>query len=146
MHQQRNAGRAEQKWSGAFHRQVRIEHDGRSAEVDEAIAPMILALWRRGFATLASCENVSEWPSVRHGLSPDLAEAAYVTFTTGRELDRFVEIVRRVTPVLTEVRPDASSEWTPELQAKAKQVGGVFGLLFHRDAIAAVAAETERTA
>lgn len=39
------------------HRQVVIEHEGESAEVDESIAPLILALWRRGYRTASSCED-----------------------------------------------------------------------------------------
>lgn len=40
-----------------LHDQVRIEHEDTSAEVDAGIAPLILALWRRGFRTTGSCEH-----------------------------------------------------------------------------------------
>ena len=40
-----------------LHRQVAIVHRGRAAKVDEGIAPLIVALWRRGFRTISSCEH-----------------------------------------------------------------------------------------
>lgn len=39
------------------HPQVHIEFDGRFACVDEEIAPLILALWRRGIPTHTSCQD-----------------------------------------------------------------------------------------
>lgn len=40
------------------HEQVTVEHDGRSAEVDAGIAPLVLACWLDGLETVASCEEV----------------------------------------------------------------------------------------
>ncbi len=39
------------------HPQVRIEHDGFSAEVDEGIADLLLNLWRLEFFTFNSCQD-----------------------------------------------------------------------------------------
>ena len=39
------------------HKQVPVEWRGRRAEVDEEMAPLILALWRAGIATRLSCQE-----------------------------------------------------------------------------------------
>ncbi|MFI0374188.1 hypothetical protein ACH35V_40560 [Actinomadura sp. 1N219] len=39
-------------------RMVRVDH--RCAEIDEALAPVVEALWRNGFETLTSCQDVGE--------------------------------------------------------------------------------------
>ncbi len=40
-----------------LHKQVPIQWEGRSAEVDEGIAPLILAIWKRGIDTVMSCQE-----------------------------------------------------------------------------------------
>lgn len=50
------------------HRQVRIEHEGTSADVDEGIAEVVLALWRLGFDTTSSCEHQEGTPFAWVGL------------------------------------------------------------------------------
>jgi hypothetical protein len=42
------------------HTQVLVEQNDRSAEVDEGIADLILALWERSMWTTGSCENQDE--------------------------------------------------------------------------------------
>lgn len=60
-----------------LHRQVRIEHNGNSADVDEGIAPLILALWRRGFQTTGSCEHQDGTP------------VAWISFETLEQAEQF---------------------------------------------------------
>ena len=60
-----------------YHRQVLVEHEGAGAEVDEGIAPLILALWRRGFRTISSCEHEPGTP------------CAWIGFPTLEEAERF---------------------------------------------------------
>jgi hypothetical protein len=43
-----------------LHPQVHIEANGWKADVDEGLAPLILALWHEGIETLTSC--VGTWP------------------------------------------------------------------------------------
>ncbi len=57
------------------HPQKRIKYKDMVAEVDCGIAPLILALWRRGFRTLFSCEGYKS-----DGLSGDLCQSAYISF------------------------------------------------------------------
>lgn len=42
---------------GPEHPQVRIRHGRRVADVDEGMAPLILACWRAGITTLHSCQD-----------------------------------------------------------------------------------------
>lgn len=41
----------------AHHKQVRLVGPGIDFEVDEGIAPLIAALWQRGYKTTGSCEH-----------------------------------------------------------------------------------------
>jgi hypothetical protein len=41
------------------HEQVHIEHEGQSADVDQGVARVVLSLWRRGFNTVSSCEEIT---------------------------------------------------------------------------------------
>src|SRR5262249_6077338 len=43
--------------SGTRHRQVWVEWDGYGADVDEELAPLILALWKKGIVTCNSCQE-----------------------------------------------------------------------------------------
>jgi hypothetical protein len=42
---------------GRAHRTVPIEHDGVAAEIDMAIAPLVLEVWRAGLRTVNSCQD-----------------------------------------------------------------------------------------
>lgn len=61
------------------HLQVRIEWEGRSADVDAGIAPLILACWRNGIDTLLSCEE--NQPGV-----------AWIMFAEPDDAKRFLDI------------------------------------------------------
>jgi hypothetical protein len=63
------------------HPQVHITHGPTSALVDVGIAPLILALWRRGIDTQASCQGDNE-------------RAASISFPTGMDADHFVQLVK----------------------------------------------------
>jgi hypothetical protein len=112
----------------SVHRQVTIEHEGQAAEVDEGIAPLILALWRGGLRTLASCQNISEsWSS-------DYPPLAYVSFETEGERDAFRRIAGPIVhePTLT-VDPDdkvRAMMADPKYAADARAKGGVWGYGF----------------
>ena len=62
------------------HVQRRVEYGYRRAEVDEGIAPLILALWERGWDTMGSCEN-----------SPEHGGKAYLDFPNGAHGREFCE-------------------------------------------------------
>jgi hypothetical protein len=63
------------------HKQVRIEHGEMSAEVDEKIAPLILALWRAGIETFRSCQH--------HGPSGKV----WIGFASADDVAAFLELV-----------------------------------------------------
>jgi hypothetical protein len=44
--------------AATLHRQVGIDVGGKSIEVDEGLAALILALWERGYKTTGSCEHM----------------------------------------------------------------------------------------
>jgi hypothetical protein len=57
---------------GSGHKQVRVSWGRRSALVDEAIAPLIEALWRAGLETVNSCaDNRSGTIRVQFGTAAD---------------------------------------------------------------------------
>ena len=62
------------------HKQVAIEWRGRRAEVDEEMAPLILALWRAGISTTLSCQEN------RPGI-------AWIAFATPEDARRFLNRV-----------------------------------------------------
>lgn len=72
------------------HRQVRIEHEGTSADVDEGIAEVVLALWRLGFDTTSSCEHQEGTP---------LAWVSFPTVDDAERFDRMIPNGRVVVPI-----------------------------------------------
>jgi hypothetical protein len=48
--------RAEEE-RGRAHRTVPVEHAGLAAEIDTAIAPLVLEVWRAGLRTVNSCQD-----------------------------------------------------------------------------------------
>jgi hypothetical protein len=64
-----------------WHPQVHISHGAISALVDTKIAPLILALWRHGIATQASCQG-------------DRERMATISFCSGLDADQFVALVK----------------------------------------------------
>jgi len=75
-----------------LHQQVSIEQDGRSAEVDEGLAPLILALWKRGFRTTTSCE-AQNGTAVMDSKSGKVVPVAWIAFATLGEAEVFLQIV-----------------------------------------------------
>jgi hypothetical protein len=70
--------------SEVLHPQERIEYEGFSAEVDKAIAPLILDLWRAGCDTLNSCQdNRGEGGEVQR---------VWIHFVTVADAERFMGI------------------------------------------------------
>lgn len=70
------------------HKQVRLtDRDGRVAEVDELMAPLISALWKSGYTTQGSCQEQdgTTWPGDTRG-------AAWVGFASKAEAERFPRI------------------------------------------------------
>jgi len=75
------------------HPQARIEHGGKSADVDEEIAPLVLELWRANLWTIASCQDLGGRVSIefedgrtpRHFSTSSLTGAAATSIrsTTG---------------------------------------------------------------
>ncbi len=61
------------------HPQARIEHAGKSADVDEQIAPLVLELWRANLLTIASCQ--------------DLGGRVSIEFEDGRTAETFLNLV-----------------------------------------------------
>ena len=78
------------------HRQVVIKYRRRSAKVDKGIAPLILALWQRGFWTISSCERDADVYRVFDTLDGTVvaSEAAWVGFRTLSDAKRFRRLSR----------------------------------------------------
>src|SRR5215469_241505 len=64
----------------ATHQQARVAWQGREAEVDEELAPLIQALWKAGIDTLLSCQE--NRPGV-----------AWICFPTARDAKNFLDAV-----------------------------------------------------
>jgi hypothetical protein len=62
------------------HKQTRVAWRGREAEVDEELAPLILALWKAGIDTMLSCQE--NRPGV-----------AWICFPTARDAKHFLDAV-----------------------------------------------------
>src|SRR5262249_41909334 len=62
------------------HTQVPVHWDGRSAEVDEDLAPLILALWQAGISTNACCQEGQPG-------------RAWIEFTTAQDALLFLKMV-----------------------------------------------------
>jgi hypothetical protein len=135
--ERRRVALAERRWSGGGHRQVRVEHEGTVAYIDEGIAALVLALWRRGFQTFASCES---W-SVFGG-------AAYVSLGTGDEQREFEEIVGSVSRVVAHGEPDEEvagrMATDPAYAEDVAAKGGVWAVGFPSEDIPAVLAEVQQ--
>jgi len=64
-----------------LHRTVRVQWGNLDAHIDEYIAPLILELWKAGFATRNSCEG--------HGSAP-----VWISFARVADVETFLNIVR----------------------------------------------------
>jgi hypothetical protein len=67
------------------HHQVRIEHGSWSADVDQEIAPLILACWRAGIDTDNSCQE--NRPGIAWVEFPTAADAEHFTTNVVRDMD-----------------------------------------------------------
>jgi hypothetical protein len=69
------------------HSQVPIRHGHLAAEVDQGIAPLILALWKAGVATTSSCQA---------SLAPEdrgVGAYAYIGFHRASDAEKFLELM-----------------------------------------------------
>lgn len=76
-----------------FHKQVRIKHDQWTAQIDKAIAPLVLELWRAGIATAVSCEDFETaygWDKAKRAPG----KVVWVVFPTAEDARRFAAIGR----------------------------------------------------
>jgi hypothetical protein len=73
-----------------LHVQVVIEHEGTRAEVDEALAPLLVALWRRGYRTIGSCQAQEDVHMPDAG--GRVVSAAWIAFATPTEAARFARL------------------------------------------------------
>ncbi|CAN5585793.1 hypothetical protein BH23CHL10_BH23CHL10_13550 [soil metagenome] len=71
------------------HEQMRIEHGDQSADVDTAMAPLILALWRRGLRTTGSCQRQDEHAWIAFD---SLADAVTFHRMAGQSVARLVTV------------------------------------------------------
>jgi hypothetical protein len=67
------------------HPQVQIKHGSWSADVDEEIAPLILACWRADIATSNSCQE--NQPGIAWIEFPTALDAEHFTTTVVRDID-----------------------------------------------------------
>jgi hypothetical protein len=81
---QRGADALNDRPEATDHRQVRIEHEGMSALVDEGIAGLIVQLWRAGFHTTGSCQQVFG--------HDDVNSVAWIMFATPEEAKAFARL------------------------------------------------------
>lgn len=63
------------------HETARVEWGGHSAEIDRAIAPLILEIWKAGIRTANSCED-----NVPRGF-------IWIQFPTAQDAERFLSII-----------------------------------------------------
>src|SRR5688500_168585 len=61
------------------HTQVLVEWQGRQAEVDEGIAPLVLACWQKGIDTVMSCQD-------------DRPGVVWVMFPSSDDAKRFLDL------------------------------------------------------
>lgn len=74
-----------------FHAQVHIAaSDGRQADVDAAMAPLISVLWRAAYETASSCED---WGAAYRDMPAHTVGMAGVGFDSERDLRRFERVV-----------------------------------------------------
>lgn len=79
-----------------LHKQVRIRHGEREADVDEKIAPLITELWRAGINAAMSCQAWSGAMNGTIGVIPGVrGGSVYVVFPGGEgNVGRFRRVVR----------------------------------------------------
>jgi hypothetical protein len=75
--------------SGTQHKQTKIEFGGLRADVDEGIAPLILALWKAGILTLLSCQELE--PGFVWLVLPWTDVEPFLTIVTGRGACEFLK-------------------------------------------------------
>jgi hypothetical protein len=68
---------------GKHHKQVSIKHGHREAEIDAAIAPLLLELWKAGIETVQSCEC--------HAATGKI----WIEFRSAEDAERFLDVVAR---------------------------------------------------
>lgn len=115
----------------SHHPQVLIEVQGRSFEVDQRMAPLILALGRSGYHTVSSCQDVTE----AQDMEPGLQGVAWVSFVSGNEAERFARLVsgRVIRTTLEQWLNRAPDDPTPPgtvaVAFQAEQIGDAVALV-----------------
>ena len=71
---------------GIGHRTVRVRAGGQSAEIDEAIAPLIRAMWARNIKTVQSCQW--QWGNA----NPNAP--VWVLFASATDAERFLRLAK----------------------------------------------------
>jgi hypothetical protein len=85
------SGRSFETWLLTYHTQSHIAGpDGREAEVDAALVPLVAALWRAGYDTAASCQD---WGAAYREMPAHTVGMAGVGFDSERDLRRFQNVV-----------------------------------------------------
>jgi hypothetical protein len=71
----------------AHHRQTRIRHGDREADVDEKLAPLILELWRADISTMRSCQRHSGTRKVWITFAEAVGAEAFLNIVSGSNRD-----------------------------------------------------------
>jgi hypothetical protein len=131
------------------HRQVHISHGEQEADVDEGIAPLVLATWGASIATSYSCEDAGPAGLGRK----DGAGLMFIGFPTAAGAVRWFSIVLvrdKAEPNKRLFWPWAAlkkKRWTLEVAPYLKRGGGAdlnVRVYFRRDAMAAIIARLRR--
>ncbi len=89
------------------HKQVVVEWQGRKAEVDEGLAPLILALWQRGIETVMSCQE-------------NRPRVVWVMFRSPLDIKRFLDLTDYTIEWEFNVRP---KDMAPFYRSKEATLG-----------------------
>jgi hypothetical protein len=92
------------------HRQTRIRHGDREADVDEKLAPLILELWRADISTMRSCQRHSSTRKVWITFAEAVGAEAFLNIVFGSNRDaRRRKWARRESWYFGQYDPDAGA-------------------------------------
>lgn len=101
---------------GNRHPVVRIEHDGKSAEIDEEIAPLVLELWRAYLWTVSSCQDVRG--RVHIDFEDSATAEAFVNVVVGERSGDVESLYNRI------VLDDEPDDWEHFRRRRVWEFGG----------------------
>jgi hypothetical protein len=101
---------------GNRHPVARIEHDGKSAEIDEEIAPLVLELWRANLWTVSSCQDVRG--RVHIDFADWAAAEAFVNLVVGERSSDVESLYSRI------VVDDEPDDWEQFRRRRVWEFGG----------------------